>query len=81
MGRPVGRVGAVQDTLIPTCPDSGLAITLVGAEALLATEKTIHAHKVIKTIDTLQFFCKMDQKYYSVRYVYSVQYSRHLTEL
>ena len=49
MGRPVGRVGTVQDTLIPTCPDSGLAITLVGAEALLATEKTIHAHKVIKT--------------------------------
>ena len=37
MGRPVGRVGAVQDTLIPTCPDSELAITLVGAEASLAT--------------------------------------------
>ena len=36
MGRPVGRVGAVQDTLIPTCPDSGLAVTLEGAEALLA---------------------------------------------
>ena len=36
MGRPVGRVGAVQDTLIPTCPDSGLASTLVGAEASLS---------------------------------------------
>ena len=67
MGRPVGRVGAVQDTLMPNCPDSGLAVTLVGAEALLATEKTIHAQKSLQN-DTLQFFCKMDQSY-SVRYV------------
>ena len=44
MGRPVGRVGAVQDTLIPTCPDSGLAITLVGAEASLATVYRINKY-------------------------------------
>ena len=37
MGKPAGRVGAFQDTLKPTCPDSGLAITLGGAEASLAT--------------------------------------------